>query len=305
MSQLDILDLFITNSPSSITLADTILGVSDHEIVTIQSIVHFPNTKQIPRRILCYNKADWDSISCELKDLQSIFNNVDPYHVDTEMLWAMFRDKLSNLVDQYIPSRNGRRSRNLPWLTPMLRFRTRRKKKLYQQYKRSNGAYYYNCYINLKHRIQKYLRKSYWSYINNLILLDAHCDDCVTDNNSSSFQVKKFWSYIKAIKKDSISIPSLIQNGDLLTEAPVIAEAFNAQFSSVFAIEHLNDFPDKGPSPYPAMPDLNITTEGISNLLANLNIHKAAGTDFITARILKETRHVIASILRINFFHLS
>ena len=134
-----------------------------------------------------------------------------------------------------------------------------------------------------------------------MISLDAHCGDCATDNNSSSFQVKKFWSYIKAIKRDSISILSLIQNGDLLTEAPVKAEAFNAQFSSVFTIEHLNDFPDKGPSPYLAMPDLNITTEGISNLLANLNIHKAAGPDFITARILKETRHVTAPILRIIF----
>ena len=38
-------------------------------------------------------------------------------------------------------------------------------------------------------------------------------------------------------------IPSLIQNGDLLTEAPVKAEAFNAQFSLVFTNEHLNDFP--------------------------------------------------------------
>ena len=141
----------------------------------------------------------------------------------------MFCDKLSNLVDQYIPSQYCRRSRDLPWLTPMLRCRMKRKKKLYQQYKRSNSVYYYNRYINLKHRIQKDLRKSYWSYINNMISLDA--PDCETDNNSSSFRVNKFWSYIKAIKQNSTSIPSLIQNGDLLTEAPVKAEAFNAQFS--------------------------------------------------------------------------
>ena len=124
----NILDLFITNFPSLITLADTIPGVSDHEIVAIQSIVHFPITKQIPRRILCYNKADWDSISSELEDLQSIFNNVDPHHADTETLWALFSDQLSNLVDQYIPSRNCRRSRDLPWLIPTLRSRIRRKK---------------------------------------------------------------------------------------------------------------------------------------------------------------------------------
>ena len=56
------LDLFITNFPSLITLVDTIPGVSDHEIVMVQSTVRLPVIKQIPRRILSYSRADWDSI---------------------------------------------------------------------------------------------------------------------------------------------------------------------------------------------------------------------------------------------------
>ena len=116
--------------------------------------MHFPVIKQIPRYITCYSKADWGSISNELVDLQSIFNNLYPLYADTKMLWAMFRDKISNLVAQYIPSRNWRRSRDLPWLTPSLRCRIRCKNKLYQQYKRSDSAYYNNRYLNLKHSIQ-------------------------------------------------------------------------------------------------------------------------------------------------------
>ena len=297
----NILDLFITNSPSLITLVDTIPGVSDHEIVTVQSNVRLSVTKQIPRRILCYSKADWDSILHELEDFQSNLNNVDPYHADTESLWTMFRDKLSSLVDQYIPSRNSRRSRDLPWLTPLLRRKIRHKNKLYQQYKRLGGTYYYNRFLTLKHSIQKDMRKSYWSYIDNLISLDPHSSDFEVSNNSSTIQLKKFWSYIKAIKKDCTSISSLIHNDNLLTETSAKAEALNAQFSSVFTNECLNEFPDKGPSPYSTLPDLHITTEGICNLLANLNVHKAAGPDFITARILKETCHVVAPILKTIF----
>ena len=138
------LDLFITNFPSLITLVDTIPGVSDHEIVMVQSTVRLPVIKQIPRRILSYSRADWDSISAELEELQSTFNDVDPYYQNTESLWSMFHDKLFSLIDQYIPSRNCRKHCDLPWLTPMLRCKIRCKNKLYQQYKRSGATYYYN-----------------------------------------------------------------------------------------------------------------------------------------------------------------
>ena len=95
----------------------------------------------------------------------------------------------------------------------------------------------------------------------------------------------------------------MIHNDNLLTEAPVKAEALNVQFSSFFTKEHLDEFPDKGPSPYPTLLDLNITSKGICSLLANLNVHKTAGPDFITVRVLKETQHayVVAPILRIFF----
>ena len=46
--------------------------------------------------------------------------------------------------------------------------------------------------------------------------------------------------------------------------------------------------PDKGPSPHPLMSDIDITTSGIHALLSNLNAHKAAGLDGISARVLKK-----------------
>ena len=100
-------DLFITNFPSLITLIDTIPGVSDHEI----DMVKFPGILSA-----IYSKIN------ELEDLQSTFNDVDPYYEDTETPWTMFRDKLCSVTDQYIPCR---RHHDFPWLTPMLRFKIR------------------------------------------------------------------------------------------------------------------------------------------------------------------------------------
>ena len=96
----------------------------------VQSIVRLPVIKQISRHIFSYSRADWDSISAELEELQSTFNDVDPYYQNTESLWSMFHDKLFSLIDQYISSRNCRKRHDLPWLTPMLRRKIRCKNKL-------------------------------------------------------------------------------------------------------------------------------------------------------------------------------
>ena len=79
------------------------------------------------------------------------------------------------------------------------------------------------------------------------------------------------------------------------------AELLNEQFKSVFISEPVDDLPDKGPIPYPTMPDISITTQGIGNLLNDLKIHKASGPDTISARILKEISDIIAPILQIIF----
>jgi len=79
------------------------------------------------------------------------------------------------------------------------------------------------------------------------------------------------------------------------------AEALNKQFQLVFTKEHDRPIPDKGPSPHPTIPDINITTPGILKLLHNLDIHKASDPDSISPRVLKETAEPIALILRSIF----
>ena len=58
-------------------------------------------------------------------------------------------------------------------------------------------------------------------------------------------------------------------------------------------IEPAGDPPNKGPSPYPTMPDITITSQGIENLLNGLKTYKASGPDAISATILKETSDIV------------
>ena len=61
-----------------------------------------------------------------------------------------------------------------------------------------------------------------------------------------------------------------------------------------------NNFPDKAPNPFLTLPDLNITIEGISNLLANFNIHKKQALILLLHEYWK-TFHAVAPILKIIF----
>ena len=71
----------------------------------------------------------------------------------------------------------------------------------------------------------KALATSYKSYVNNQI------GDCLKTNP------KRFWSFIKANKRENIGIPTLRVNDKPITNDRDKANALNSQFTSVFTSE--------------------------------------------------------------------
>ena len=60
------------------------------------------------------------------------------------------------------------------------------------------------------------------------------------------------------------------------------------QFKSVYTKENLENIPNKGRSPYPNMPNIQVTEQGVHKLLKHIKPHKATGPDKIQGRFLKE-----------------
>ena len=73
------------------------------------------------------------------------------------------------------------------------------------------------------------------------------------------------------------------------------------------AQKSLQDLHDPGinpplqPSPYPKMPDISVTNEGIDKLLTGLNPHKAAGPHKFKPIVLQTLQKELAPILQIIF----
>ena len=80
------------------------------------------------------------------------------------------------------------------------------------------------------------------------------------------------------------------------------AKALNRQFVSVFTNDDGNSLPDKGPSPFPDMDDINFTQlPGIEKLLDNIKPNKAAGPDELPTRVLKEVSKKMSGVLSMIF----
>ena len=112
---------------------------------------------------------------------------------------------------------------------------------------------------------------------------------------------KKLWSYLKHKRQDSFGISTLKANGQIHTSPEAKATALNDQFVSVFTAEQTDTVPDLGSSPFPDMPTINITANGVHKCLKNLKVNKATGPDDISARVLKECAAELAPMLSFIF----
>ena len=89
-----------------------------------------------------------------------------------------------------------------------------------------------------------------------------------------------------------------IQYSDPTTKANIL----NDQFSSVFnSAEDPSTIKELTSPPNTSMPKIDVDVNGVQKLLAGLNIHKAAGPDGITTRILKDFSPELAPVFTTLF----
>ena len=123
-----------------------------------------------------------------------------------------------------------------------------------------------------------------------------------TTNQQDNYRIgKKYWKYVKARKRETVGVSTLKVNGETIENSKGKAEALNEQFKSVFTKEDLDNFPEIDDSGTPDIPNLNISTKGLIQLLKAVNPNKSNGPDNISCRILKEAAESISPYLQLIF----
>ena len=296
------LDLAITNNPTRVNSVKVIPGISDHDCVQVELDISPIRNHQAPRDIPLYGKAKWEEFA---KQMENAWGEIDSKKdtASANDLWLIFSKAIQEGTKKFIPHKKAKRKDNLPWVTREIQKLIKRKNRLH--YKKRSTKNFNRSSQNFRALekkisetnkiVQKKMRHAYWEYIDSLITPSD------TDDNEYS-GMKRFWSFIKHRRKDANGVAPLKVNGTTTSTPKGKADILNQQFESVFTHETPigDDFLPQV-SPHKTMEDIHFTTNGIEKLLKNLKVHKAAGPDAITPRILKELSPVVARILTIIY----
>ena len=126
-----------------------------------------------------------------------------------------------------------------------------------------------------------------------------------TIGNRLTEQPISFWPYVKLMQIENICIPTYRTQTKLYTTDKENADTLNEQFLSVSTHERNINVPDKGQSPCPDIPDLNISTADVEKQLLSLNPTKASGSDELLTRLLWAVAQEMAPALTFCFINLT
>ncbi|XP_072033236.1 uncharacterized protein [Amphiura filiformis] len=283
------LDLFLTNRPSLVSKCIPLPGVSDHEMVLTISDIRTKRQKPARRLILLWKKADMAVIKSQLHKFTTSFVSANTVDSPVNSLWNQISTTLHGILEEHVPSKMTSTRFNQPWINNRLKSLSRRKMKAYKKAKKSNSPKDWSRYKLLKKTMQYSCRKTYDSFI---------CDMICGEMSSNP---KKFWSYIKSKRCDNSGVAPLMKDGILQSDSTTKANLLNDQFVSAFTNEDSADMPILGSSPHPEVPMFQIGCEGVQKLLSNLKPHTAAGPDNLPAYLLKEGAEELAPALTLLF----
>eukprot|EP00745_Piridium_sociabile_P024159 TRINITY_DN38010_c0_g1_i18.p1 TRINITY_DN38010_c0_g1~~TRINITY_DN38010_c0_g1_i18.p1 ORF type:complete len:273 (+),score=57.69 TRINITY_DN38010_c0_g1_i18:147-965(+) len=201
---------------------------------------------------------------------------------DVNSMWTHFKTSLMSAVESNIPSSLRRSSYNLPWIDRKIRKLLRRKKRLYNQAKKTKNW----CNYNFTQECRRLMIQAEARFITTTI------EDGLKENNT-----KPFWRYVKSRRQDNAGVAPLRKGTSLFSDSASKAKILLQQFQSVFTHHDGSPPPNMHGKPYPGIDSLTINPEGVAKLLRNLNPAKASGPDNIPNRVLKVCADAIAPSL--------
>ena len=271
------LDLIITSLPGQFVDIHSPDRLSDHDIVSGTLKVVTPPIKKPKRKVYRYQKGDYESTrKGTLKFAKEKYFNG---HLDTRSVQENFNlitSFIQDSADKHIPSKTSRSVSSVPWITPEIRRKIRKKNETHAKAKRTGSAKIRSKFETLRREIKADIRKQHDLYVNNLV-------------GDVKANPRDFYRYINSQKEDTQGIPPLKkrQGSGLAQSDFEKASEFNGQFTDVFTKSEHSQVPLLDRSA-PFMEDIVVTKEGVTKLLKGLNPSKALGPDELHPRVLKE-----------------
>ena len=231
--------------------------------------------------IYLWKRADIQVIQEDLDEYSMHFEETNFDSIDN--MWNSFKNKIHSFMAERVPTKMTQARYYHPWMNKKIRLLIRRKQQACRKAQRTGKKRDKDRYKRLQSDVQLQIRKSHKGYMQEVV------------SDSFKGNPKKFWSYIKSAGQEASGVSPLKNEYGFLKQSR--ANILNRQFESVFTKEDTSTMPDKGPSPHPDMPNIEVNWKGVHRLLKGLKTFKATGPDSIPAFILKAAADQLAPIL--------
>ena len=212
------------------------------------------------RKVYRYQKGDNESIRKDtLKFAKEKYFNGHSVTRSVQENFNLITSFIQDSADKHIPSKTSRSVSSVPWITPEIRRRIRKKNETHEKAKRTGSAKIRSKFETLRREIKADIRKQHDLYVNNLV-------GDVKANPSD------FYWYINSQKKDTQGIPLLKkrQGSGLAQSDFEKASEFNGKSTDVSTKSEHSQVPLLDRSA-PFMEDIVVTKEGVTKLLKGLN----------------------------------
>ena len=265
---MNILDLILT-LPGQFQDGHCPDKLSDYNIVSGTLKIFIPPIKKPRRKVYLYQIGDYESMRKDTLEFakEKYFNG----HSDN-LLTSFIQDS----ADKHIPSKTIRSVSSIPWITPEIRRKIRRRNKTHAKAKKTGSSKLRSKFETLRREIKADVRKQHDLYVNNLV-------------GDVKANPRDLYRYSNSQKKDTQDIPPLKrENGKGVAHSDFEnAEEFNGQFTDVFNKNEHTQVPLLNRS-VTFMNDIAISKDEVIKLLKGLNPSKALGPDELHPRVLKE-----------------
>ena len=208
---------------------------------------------------------------------------------DTESAWLIFKHIFLSIMHTTIPSKLVYPSPrfSVPWTNGSLLSHIKFRNSLYCSAKRTGSQSLWSYYRYFRNKTLSLLRSLKCRFFQSL---------SVSPNSRS------FWSYVNKTRKKPVSVPTLLFNGISASTPQAKADVLNEYFSSCFNKSCTPLSAVATPSLSPVIPaDLLCSTDEVLQLILNIPLDTAPGSDGISSPMIHHTAHSISFPLSLLF----
>ena len=277
------IDLFLTSNKDNVLLSGVGEPFLDQNVryhCPIYCVFNLDKTTSpvYKRHIWLYDRGDYQSLSYELSetDWDSLKNR---------------DEQLTKLASKHIPNKTIKVRKTDPvWLNNNIKRLMRKRKRLYDKYRKTNNIATFEHYKHVRNKVTSEIRKSKKTETDKLA-------EKLENNNNGP---RDWWKTLKNfIKPDhESSIPPLTKDDNIYSHEEDKANLLNEHFTEQTILDESNaSLPPSQNIPPHTLESILISEEEVESTLKSLKTGKAARSDSINNRLLKETAHSLSSPL--------